>query len=922
MNDETQQMRERLFDQITGGLAMIGLVLALSTLVMGGLSSPWFWPAIALIIVALVTFGLRRVSQLVVAAYVLVLELTGLVAALLIRANTFSFIPYLFVPIVVIAGLTLSQTATMAIGLSAILLVVALIALTQQLTWGALLTLLPPVSLIILAALLVIEGKRYVENLGDRLIESRKLLRERTLEMMEAETKIAELQTKAEDLKQQLLNKQAETQQVQQIANQKSQGLYELIKGALQELDTTTETLENLIDQVNQQPSADEQAVLLEQIWQKIYHLNNLIINLEDMAQLKNNHITLTYQPVDVAHLVREVVSTARGLARGKAVEIRAQLPENLPKIPLDPVRIRQALLYVLNNAVKYTDQGIIEVQAELNPKELLLFVSDTGIGMHREEMELVFNEFGRGSGSLAKQRQGTGLGLAISKGLVELHNGHMWVTSVLGVGSTFYINLPLEQPGRQAPVAVTAPATLAQPATGVAAPAFETIIAEGNGKAVQPAKTGFGSPVGRYTPTYISRFGFILLALLFVIASAVALLAVLYGPVNEEAAAGELASPTLIAKLPDTATPEPTTTPEPTIIPALPTATPPQAALPTFTPTLSPTPEPSDTPTKSPTPAPTATPTTASVTSTPTTTPTPVPPSPTPKAVQTPPTEVSAQPAALRRSVQGLSFIANQTIARQTQGGKLITLDAAGPVVDDSDLSWSPDGRQVLFTSVRDGNYEVYIANADGQQAQNLTHSPGYDGQPAWSPDSRTIAFSSERNGNVDIYLMDATGGNLRQLTTDRGYDEWPAWSPDGRTIAFVADQDGNNEIYTIKVNGENAQRLTNNKADDWPVSWSPDGRTLVFGSNRDGNWNLYVVASIGGEATRLTDDPADEREPVWSPDGRAIAFASNVNGNWDIYTLPAPSGSGKVSVTPTSQWTQVTNTPAINEHYPVWIP
>ena len=211
MNDETRQMRERFFDHIVLGLAIIGLITAMSSLVMGGFSSPWFYRAIALIIVALVALGLRRVSQLVVAAYVLVLELFAIVIAIFLQASTLGFIPYLFIPIIIIAGLLLSPTATIVAGVLAILIIILImVVFTQPLSGGTLVSLLPPISLIILATLLIIEGRRYVEKLSERLSESRKLLRERTLEMMEAQDKIAELQTKAEDLKQQLLTSQGE----------------------------------------------------------------------------------------------------------------------------------------------------------------------------------------------------------------------------------------------------------------------------------------------------------------------------------------------------------------------------------------------------------------------------------------------------------------------------------------------------------------------------------------------------------------------------------------------------------------------------------------------------------------------------------------------------------------------------------------
>ncbi|MBN1992552.1 MAG: PD40 domain-containing protein [Anaerolineae bacterium] len=956
MNDETRQMREMLFDRIVFGLILVGLITALSSLVIGGFSSPWFFRAIALMIVALVAFGLRRVSRLVVAVYILVLELFGIATAIFLQSSVVGFIPYLFIPIIIIAGLLLNPLATILIGLLAVVMIVLVVALTQQLSGAVFITLLPPFSLIIVALLLVIEGRRHIEKLGEHLLESRKLLRERTLEMMEAQDKITELQARTEELKQQLLTGRGEAHQAHQLALQKSQGLHQLIKGAINELDTSVEELERLVDQIGESASPNEQAGLLEKVWQRIYHLNNLVVNLEDMAQLKNERVALNYQEVDITHLINEVVSTTRGLARGKNLEIRCQVPENLPKLKLDPVRIRQVLLYVLNNAVKYTDQGIIEVQAELNAKELLIFVSDTGIGMHREEMELVFQEFGRGSGTLAKQRQGTGLGLAISKGLVELHGGHMWVTSVLGVGSTFYINLPLEPPPAKTPAAIPAPMPAAAiPAqiplavtvleqeepvslwdtinkkteTQVAVSDQEETLAAAEPATIAPtAKGGFGSPVGRYSPTYIGRFGFILLGLLLIIASIVAMLAVIYGPVGEEeVAATTVASPTSIAAgLPDTATPEESIAPAPTATPSAtssPTVAPPASATPTLPPTEPPTLIPTDTPAATipatNTSTPTQEPPTLTVTSTktPTQTPNLI---PQPTAKETPPAALVEQPPT-RPAAQGLSFVAGQLVALNPLGDTASTsLETAGSIVPDSGLSWSPQGDRILFTSKRDNNYEIYTANADGSQPLNLTKAAAYDTQPSWSPDGHKIAFSSGRDGNVDIYMMDADGGNLQKLTTSRGYDEWPVWSPDGRKIAFVSDRDGNVEIYVMNIDGSNQQRLTDNPAADWPATWSADGHRLAFGSDRDGNWNLYLVSVTDGGVTRLTNDPADEREPAWSPDGRTIAFAYNGGGNWDIYTIPAPTGaSGEI---PKSEWTQFTDTPTVNEHYPAWAP
>jgi len=86
---------------------------------------------------------------------------------------------------------------------------------------------------------------------------------------------------------------------------------------------------------------------------------------------------------------------------------------------------------------------------------------------------------------------------------------------------------------------------------------------------------------------------------------------------------------------------------------------------------------------------------------------------------------------------------------------------------------------------------------------ATNLTHDAGDDWYPVWSPEGQRIAFLSERDGNWDIYVMDADGSNPTNLTHDAGFDGYPAWSPDGQRIAFASNRDGNTEIYVIAADG-----------------------------------------------------------------------------------------------------------------------
>ena len=206
-----------------------------------------------------------------------------------------------------------------------------------------------------------------------------------------------------------------------------------------------------------------------------------------------------------------------------------------------------------------------------------------------------------------------------------------------------------------------------------------------------------------------------------------------------------------------------------------------------------------------------------------------------------------------------------------------------------DGNPSWSPDGRRIAFDSLRDGNREVYVMDADGANAQRLTDHDASDVSPSWSPDGQRIAFSSYRDGNWEVYVMDADGGNAQRLTDHDETDGNPSWSPDGRRIAFHSLRDGNWEVYVMDADGGNVRNLTNRNSTDGEVSWSPDGRRIAFNSYRDGNWEVYVMDVDGANPRRLTDHDANDRYPSWSPDGQRIAFRSNRDGNFEVYVMDA---------------------------------
>jgi len=206
----------------------------------------------------------------------------------------------------------------------------------------------------------------------------------------------------------------------------------------------------------------------------------------------------------------------------------------------------------------------------------------------------------------------------------------------------------------------------------------------------------------------------------------------------------------------------------------------------------------------------------------------------------------------------------------------------------------------RIAFTSVRDGDPEIYVINADGSGATRLTDSPGGDYHPSWSPDGRRIAFYSEREGNAEIYVMNDDGTQVTRLTNDAAQDYDPAWSPDGTQIAFHSHRyQGAGRIYVMNADGSDVHRLTDPAFDDWSPSWSSDGAQIVFNSSRSDDRDIWVINSDGTGLLDLTDSPVgDDWWPDWSPSGNRIVFHSARDGHFEIYTMDA-SGEDVIRLT-----------------------
>jgi signal transduction histidine kinase len=175
-------------------------------------------------------------------------------------------------------------------------------------------------------------------------------------------------------------------------------------------------------------------------------HLLRIINNIIDYAKLESGRMVLEYQKVNLNALLYEIETEYLPFLQHRPVKLELEIDHDLPQIEADKQRLKQILMNLVSNAIKFTRQGFIRIHAFCEEESLILAVQDTGVGIHQSELTTIFEHFRQLDGSSTRQVEGSGLGLAITLHLVQLHGGTIKVESKLKKGSTFFLRLPIEQ--------------------------------------------------------------------------------------------------------------------------------------------------------------------------------------------------------------------------------------------------------------------------------------------------------------------------------------------------------------------------------------------------------------------------------------------------------------------------------------------
>ena len=243
----------------------------------------------------------------------------------------------------------------------------------------------------------------------------------------------------------------------------------------------------------------------------------------------------------------------------------------------------------------------------------------------------------------------------------------------------------------------------------------------------------------------------------------------------------------------------------------------------------------------------------------------------------------------------KGISSTRIALIGNRSGKKELYLCDADGQgllqVTRDNTISigpnWSPDGRQIVYTSYLKGFPDIYSIDVASGSRRRLCNFPGLNTGASLSPNGREMAVILSRDGNPELYVMNVNGGGLVRLTqTRRAAEASPSWSPDGSRIVYVSDQAGTPQLYMVSRSGGEPRRLTSRGSQNVAPDWGRNNM-IAYASLFGSRWNICVLDPESLQTKQITTGDADYEDPTWAPDGRHIAAGRSVRYQSKVYLL-----------------------------------
>ena len=207
----------------------------------------------------------------------------------------------------------------------------------------------------------------------------------------------------------------------------------------------------------------------------------------------------------------------------------------------------------------------------------------------------------------------------------------------------------------------------------------------------------------------------------------------------------------------------------------------------------------------------------------------------------------------------------------------------------------------RIAYVTKSGARYNLWVADADGENAQSALSSPQPIISPTWLPNGTQITYVSIEANKPQIWTHEVATGRRSLLANYKGSNSAPAWSPDGRTLALTLTMSGNTQIYALPVGTNEPRRLTQSDGIDTEAQFSADGRSMYFVSDRGGSPQIYRMAASGGSAERITFNGGYNISPSLSADGRWMAYISRQGSAYKLYVMDL---STKATTAITDTW------------------
>ena len=199
----------------------------------------------------------------------------------------------------------------------------------------------------------------------------------------------------------------------------------------------------------------------------------------------------------------------------------------------------------------------------------------------------------------------------------------------------------------------------------------------------------------------------------------------------------------------------------------------------------------------------------------------------------------------------------------------------------------------RIAYVTKNGKNFNLWVADADGENAQSALNSGEPIISPAWAPNGNQLAYVSFESRKPVIFVHDVATGKRRLVANFKGSNSAPAWSPDGKSLAVTLSRDGGSQLFLMDSNGGEPKRLAQSGSIDTEPNFTADGKSIYFVSDRGGSPQIYKMAVNGGNPERVTFTGSYNISPSVSPDGRWLAFISRVNGAFKLHVMELATGT-----------------------------